>query len=79
MAPLSPAFRGDNDWQSSSSSSGKLGVTGISSIRFKEAVKPMDKASEAILQLKPVTFRYKQEIDPNVSRRSARWLSKWKK
>jgi hypothetical protein len=24
----------------------------------------MDKASEAILALKPVTFRYKQEIDP---------------
>ena len=25
----------------------------------------MDKASEAILQLKPVTFRYKEEIDPD--------------
>jgi hypothetical protein len=24
----------------------------------------MDKASEAILPLKPVTFRYKQELDP---------------
>src|SRR5207247_10386568 len=36
-----------------------------SSERFKEAIKPMDKASEAILALKPVTFRYKQEIDPN--------------
>jgi hypothetical protein len=24
----------------------------------------MDKASEAILTLKPVTFRYKQQIDP---------------
>ncbi len=24
----------------------------------------MDKASEAILALKPVTFRYKQEVDP---------------
>jgi hypothetical protein len=33
--------------------------------RFKEAIKPMDKASEAILALKPVTFRYKQELDPN--------------
>ena len=29
-----------------------------------EASKPMDKASEAILALKPVTFRYKQELDP---------------
>ena len=27
----------------------------------------MDKASEAILALKPVTFRYKQEIDPGRS------------
>jgi len=34
-----------------------------SSKRFKEAIKPMDKASEAVLALKPVTFRYKQEID----------------
>ena len=42
---------------------GKLGVT-MSSAKFKEAIKPMDKASEAILALKPVTFRYKQEIDP---------------
>jgi hypothetical protein len=25
----------------------------------------MDKASEAILALKPVTFRYKKEIDPD--------------
>ena len=27
-------------------------------------IKPMDKASEAILSLKPVTFRYKKELDP---------------
>ncbi len=32
--------------------------------RFKEAIQPMDKASEAILGLKPVTFRYKHELDP---------------
>jgi hypothetical protein len=41
---------------------GQLG-TAPSSARFKEAIKPMDKASEAILALKPVTFRYKKEID----------------
>jgi trimeric autotransporter adhesin len=46
-------------------SNGKLGIGGTSSIRFKETVKPIDKASEAILALKPVTFRYKQEIDPD--------------
>jgi hypothetical protein len=43
-------------------SSGKLG-TMTASTRFSDEIKPMDKASEAILTLKPVTFRYKQEID----------------
>jgi trimeric autotransporter adhesin len=43
--------------------SGKLGVA-TSSARFKQAIKPLDKASEAILALKPVSFRYKSEIDP---------------
>jgi hypothetical protein len=42
---------------------GKLGTV-ISSRRFKDEIKPMDKASEAILALKPVTFRYKKGIDP---------------
>jgi hypothetical protein len=42
---------------------GQLGTV-VSSARFKEAVQPMDKASEAILALKPVTFRYKKELDP---------------
>jgi trimeric autotransporter adhesin len=37
--------------------------TVVSSQRFKDEIKPMDKASEAILALKPVTFRYKKEID----------------
>jgi hypothetical protein len=43
---------------------GQLGTL-TSSARFKEAIKPMDKASETILALKPVTFRYKQELDPD--------------
>jgi Chaperone of endosialidase len=43
---------------------GHLGTV-TSSARFKEAIKPMDKASEAILALKPVTFRYKHELDPD--------------
>ena len=42
---------------------GKLGTL-TSSARFKTDIKPMDKTSEAILSLKPVTFRYKKEIDP---------------
>ncbi len=42
---------------------GQLGTI-LSSQRFKDAIKPMDKASEAILSLKPVTFRYKHELDP---------------
>jgi hypothetical protein len=43
---------------------GHLGST-TSSERFKDEVKPMDKASEAILALKPVTYRYKKELDPD--------------
>jgi uncharacterized coiled-coil protein SlyX len=42
----------------------KLGTL-ASSRRFKEEIKPMNKASEALLGLKPVTFRYKQELDPH--------------
>jgi len=44
-------------------SAGQLGTL-TSSARFKDEIKPMDKASEAVLGLKPVTFRYKHEIDP---------------
>jgi predicted ribosome quality control (RQC) complex YloA/Tae2 family protein len=44
------------------SSSGQLGAQ-ASSRRFKDEIKPMDKASEAIFALKPVSFRYKKEID----------------
>ena len=42
---------------------GQLGTV-VSSHRYKEAIEPMDKASEAILALKPVTFRYKHDLDP---------------
>src|SRR2546421_582573 len=44
-------------------SSGHLGTV-VSSERFKDEIKPMDKVSEAILALKPVTFRYKHDLDP---------------
>jgi Chaperone of endosialidase len=44
-------------------SDGHLGTVG-SSERFKDEIKPMNKASEAILGLKPVTFHYKKELDP---------------
>jgi hypothetical protein len=44
-------------------SNGQLGTT-TSSKRFKEEIKPIDKASEALFSLKPVSFRYKKEIDP---------------
>jgi hypothetical protein len=45
-------------------SNGHLGTI-QSSARYKDEIKPMDKASEAILALKPVTFRYKKELDPD--------------
>jgi hypothetical protein len=39
-------------------SAGKLGTTSGSSRRFKTQIKPMDKVSESILALKPLTFCY---------------------
>jgi len=42
---------------------GHLGTV-VSSERFKDQIRPMDNASEAILALKPVTFRYKHDLDP---------------
>jgi Chaperone of endosialidase len=42
---------------------GQLGTV-VSSERFKGQIQPMNKTSEAIFSLKPVTFRYKKELDP---------------
>jgi trimeric autotransporter adhesin len=44
-------------------SDNKLGTV-ASSQRYKKDIKPMNKASEAILALNPVTFRYKSDVDP---------------
>ena len=44
-------------------SNGRLG-TMTSSARFKDEIKPMEQASEALFALKPVTFHYKKAIDP---------------
>ncbi len=44
-------------------STGHLG-TMTSSARYKDNIEPMKKASEALLSLEPVTFRYKKELDP---------------
>jgi Chaperone of endosialidase len=44
-------------------SDGKLGAL-VSSRRFKDEIQPMEHASEVIYALKPVSFRYKPEIEP---------------
>jgi trimeric autotransporter adhesin len=44
-------------------SNGRLG-TATSSRRFKGEIKPMQRSSEVLFALKPVTFRYKKGIDP---------------
>ena len=44
-------------------SEGKLG-TNTSSSRFKDDIKPLDTVSEDLFKLKPVSFRYKRELDP---------------
>jgi trimeric autotransporter adhesin len=47
--------------------SGLLGHNS-SSRRYKEDVEPMDKASEALYQFKPVSYRLKKEVDRHQSR-----------
>jgi hypothetical protein len=42
---------------------GQLGVA-ASSARFKKDIQSMNQASDALLALRPVTFQYKEEIDP---------------
>ena len=48
-------------------SNNKIGTLS-SSRRYKEEIRPMAEASEAILALRPMTFRYKKDIDPTRSR-----------
>jgi endosialidase-like protein len=43
-------------------STGKLGAQ-VSSRRFKKDIKPMEQSSEVVYRLKPVSFRYKPEIE----------------
>jgi hypothetical protein len=45
---------------------GVLG-TAVSSMRFKEKIRDMSDTSLALFSLRPVTFRYKQNIDPKGS------------
>jgi len=67
LAPLSPAFRVARCQTASELRSAQTVSLGTvtSSARFKEAIKPIDKTSEAVLALQPVTFRYKHELDPD--------------
>jgi hypothetical protein len=45
-------------------SNGQLGVGAVSSSRFKTDIAPMADASNVLLALKPVSFKYKPEYDP---------------
>jgi len=61
-----PFIAGTNNYVTVRMSDGALGYTAIvSSRRYKEDIKPMDKASEALLALKPATFRLRGELDPS--------------
>ena len=57
---------------------GKLGAM-VSSRRFKDEIKPMEQASEVIYQLKPVSFRYKPEIEPTRPSALASLPKTWKR
>jgi len=57
---------GTNNYVTVRMTDGALGWTAVvSSRRYKEDIQPMDKASEALLALEPVTFRLKGELDPS--------------
>jgi trimeric autotransporter adhesin len=45
-------------------SNGKLGRANVSSRRYKHDIQPIHTASEAIYDLKPVSFRYHKQYDP---------------
>ena len=54
----------DHRYMLTLTSAGLTWSRNVSSRRYKDDIKPMDNASEALYTLKPVTFRYKKEIDP---------------
>jgi Chaperone of endosialidase len=49
-------------------STGRLGRGNVSSRRYKHDIQPMDKASEALFSLEPVSFRYNKEYDATQTR-----------
>jgi len=54
---------GNNPDSVTITSSGRLGRGNVSSRRYKHGIKPMDKASEMLYALNPVSFRYNKEYD----------------
>jgi hypothetical protein len=62
-ANSSQPFVGGVDFVTVNLTTNKLGHLS-SSRRYKEDVKPMDNASEILYRLRPVTYRYKKDIDP---------------
>ena len=55
---------GGTDFVSVNLTTGLLGHVS-SSRRYKDDIKPMDKTSESLYELKPVTYRFKKDIDPS--------------
>jgi Chaperone of endosialidase len=58
----SPLLRSDPD-SVTITSAGRLGRGNVSSRRYKHDIQPMEKASEVLYALKPVSFRYNKEYD----------------
>ena len=57
---------GSTDYVTVDITTGLLGHL-TSSRRYKDEIKPMEKSSEALYRLKPVSYHYKKEIDPSQS------------
>ena len=57
---------------------GHLGTV-VSSARFKEEIKPMEQASEALLALNPLPSATNTNLIPKAFSSSGWWLRKWEK
>ena len=70
IGPASVVYINSND---------QLGTLITSSKRFKQDIEPMDKASEALFALKPVTFRYKRKLIRQAGRNLGSSPRRWRR
>jgi Chaperone of endosialidase len=61
MAGIVPTNLGGGEIVAIDPATGRLGIASLSSARYKQDIAPMGARSEGVLQLRPVTFAYKDD------------------